>query len=702
VVATPRGAAPIGRGASRLPLSVAGITRARHGWNHNRGFWSFVTATCLAGIMLWTWALSGLSGYLDVLTTPSTLMFVALLLGAELRPLKWLRRQDGGEVTASWSFAAALLLMAPSQVSILAIALASAAADVLHRKDAVRVTFNAAQTSLSLAAGAAILTSSSTQALLMRHERVGPAFLLWVAIAGAVVLVGNSAMTCIVLALHQRVPVLEMTKRNGLRNLSTDGMLLALAPVFVVVEQRSTVLVPLLLLTSYAVHRSVRLALQGQHEATHDALTGLANRRCFDEQVNNALAAAGRRRHALAVMMIDLDGFKEINDRLGHQMGDQLLVAVGDRLQAQARSSDLIARLGGDEFAVLSTGAHDHHGVTEQAERLRRAIAEPFDLGGVAVRVAGSFGIALYPENGTDALTLAEHADAAMYQAKRSGAGVLAYSRLAAKQESGGRQKLMRDLEVAIDDGQLVLHYQPVLEFATDEIVAVEALVRWQHPRLGMVPPGDFIPLAEQTELIEPLSLWVLNQAISDAAAWRRDGHDVGVAVNVSARNVLDLRFPDVVHALLLREGLPAGALDIEITENALNGDPARVRQVLERLRGLGVSVSMDDFGTGYSSLSHLMELRVDTVKIDRSFVIGMADQREAELIVRSVIGLADGLGLSTVAEGVETAEAQRAIAALGCTRMQGYHLSRPLPHDELLSWLHDRRPARRLLEVVR
>jgi hypothetical protein len=200
-------------------------------------------------------------------------MFVALLLGAELRPIKWLRRQDGGEVTASWSFAAALLLMAPPQVSILAIALASAAADLLHRKDAVRVTFNAAQTSLSFAAGAAILTSSSTQALLMHHERVSPAFLVWVAIAGAVVLVGNSAMTCIVLALHQRVPVLEMTKRNGLRNLSTDGMLLALAPVFVVVEQRSTVLVPLLLLTSYAVHRSVRLALQGQHEATHDAPT---------------------------------------------------------------------------------------------------------------------------------------------------------------------------------------------------------------------------------------------------------------------------------------------------------------------------------------------------------------------------------------------------------------------------------------------
>lgn len=683
------------RGAFHFAATWRGTTRSafRRVCDH-AVFCGYVGGIVAAGIAMWIWAASVLShGLASVRESPYILIFVALVLIAELRPLKWLRRQEGGEVTASWSFAAALLLIAPPQIAILTIALSSAVGDAVHTKSPVRLLFNAAQTSLSLAAGAAVLYLGGVLNHLPQHQPLTPMYLLVTVLGGVVMLGSNSAMTCIVMALHQRLSVRGRLRRDLTRNLSTDGMLLALAPIFVVVAQRSAILVPLLLLTAHAVHRSVRLALERQHEAMHDPLTDLPNRRLFDEQVAAAVAAAGRRRHALAVMMIDLDGFKDVNDRLGHHVGDLLLAAVGERLRIVARNSDLVARLGGDEFAVLSTGSHDREGVVEMADRLRAALHQPFELDGISVGIGGSFGIAFFPDNGHDPAALCESADAAMYQAKRSGAGVLTYDSLRHGEFEGSRRQLVHNLAAAIEQDELVLHYQPMQELQGKRIVAAEALVRWQHPTMGLVPPANFIPLAEQTDLIEPLSLAVLEMALRDAATWAILGHDLAVAVNMSARNLQDLRFPDTVSTLLSRHGLPAHRLDIEITENAFTGETAKTRRVLEQLREMGVTVSIDDFGTGYSSLSHLLELPVDALKIDRSFVAKMAHHREAELIVRSVIGLAKGLGLRTVAEGVEDAEVQRLLLELGCDRLQGFYLARPLPNAALLDWLDSALP---------
>jgi diguanylate cyclase (GGDEF)-like protein len=449
-----------------------------------------------------------------------------------------------------------------------------------------------------------------------------------------------------------------------------------------------------LYLSLFPLLRRVTRRLRGhleeiEHQALHDGLTGLPNRDLLRRRVEEALAEAQERNSGVAVLLLDLDRFKEINDTLGHQSGDLLLQALAQRLETLIRATDTVARLGGDEFAVVSPGAGDEDGAVALAERIRTGLDEPFALAGLSVQVEASIGIALFPEHGQDVEALIRHADVAMYHGKKTHRPTV-YSR---KDDhySPDRLALVGELRRAIANGELIVHYQPRIELATDEVRTVEALVRWDHPDRGLLSPGEFLPLAEHTGLIRPLTGYVLDAALTDCAGWAAEGLRPGVSVNLSARDLLDADLPGEVESLLAKHGVDPTLLEVEITENTILTDPERARTVLERLRNLGVRLSIDDFGTGFSSLGQLKRLPVDVLKIDKSFVLNMAHDENDDVIVRSTVELGHNLGLRVVAEGVETQEVWNRLAELGCDTAQGFFISRPLPRLVLVEWLRKR-----------
>jgi diguanylate cyclase (GGDEF)-like protein len=422
-----------------------------------------------------------------------------------------------------------------------------------------------------------------------------------------------------------------------------------------------------------------------RHDAWHDALTGLANRSLFRAQVGEAIAvrAPGTK---LAVMLMDLDRFKEVNDTLGHHYGDKLLVEVGARLSHLLARGGAVARLGGDEFALLVPGVDDAEAALAEARAFREILHEPFDLGELTVDVDGTIGIAMCPDHGEDAPTLLQRADVAMYGAK-VGAGIEVYTS-ERDHYSPRRLALATELREAIENDLLVVHYQPKVDVTTGLPCGAEALVRWPHPERGMIAPDEFIPIAEQTGLIRRLTLSVLSQATADCARWRALGHQIGVAVNVSARNLLDIELVERLRPLLQTSELPAAQLTLEITESSIMSDIRRTMLVLGDLARVGVRISIDDFGTGYSSLSYLKQLPVDEVKIDKSFIQTMRTDSGDAAIVRSVIDLGSHLGLTVVAEGVDTAATLQLLRAFMCPVAQGFLISHPLPFDRFVAWL--------------
>jgi diguanylate cyclase (GGDEF)-like protein len=436
-----------------------------------------------------------------------------------------------------------------------------------------------------------------------------------------------------------------------------------------------------------------------EHQALHDALTNLPNRTLFHDRVGQALAVARREHIPSAVMIMDLDRFKEVNDTLGHASGDELLKQAGVRLRAALRESDTVARLGGDEFGVLLPKVVDSAAAASVARKLRKALEEPFTIHGLALQIEASVGIALYPEHGDDVHSLLQRADVAMYVAKEQPGGCEIYAR-ERDDYSPDRLTMLTELRRAIDQGELVLHYQPKAELRSGDVHGVEALVRWSHPVRGLVPPDEFIPLAQKTGVIVPLTFFVLNEGLRQCRTWQLEGLDLCVGVNLSARNLLDVHLPDTVGELLGRWEVPPSLLELEITESTILADPVRAMHVLSRLSGMGVRLAIDDFGTGYSSLAYLKRLPVDELKIDKSFVQGMEEDENDAVIVRSTIDLGRNLGLRVVAEGVESAEAWRQLVSLGCDVAQGYYLSRPVPAAELAAWLRARREGGRSVRL--
>lgn len=426
-----------------------------------------------------------------------------------------------------------------------------------------------------------------------------------------------------------------------------------------------------------------------EYQALHDSLTDLPNRTLLYDRLQQAILSGHRQSRLLALLLMDLDHFKDVNDTLGHHHGDMLLQQVGQRLRGTLRESDTVARLGGDEFAILISALADVKDVPLVTEKILQALEAPFILEGNILDIGASIGIALFPDHGEYADLLIQRADVAMYLAKEAGGGYAIYSS-EQDQNSPRRLALRGELRQAIENGDLFLLYQPKINLQTSNVIGVEALVRWRHPRLGTVPPDQFIPLAEHTGLIKPLTLWVLNAALSQCRSWREAGVDLGVAVNLSARNLQDPQVSDQIADLLETWNVPPQMLELEITESVIMADPVRAMEILTRLSKMGVRLSIDDFGTGYSSLGYLKKLPVDEIKIDKSFVKEMAIDGDDTVLVRSIIDLAHNLGLQVIAEGVEDQETWDALVMLGSDAAQGYFMSRPIPADELGRWLRE------------
>ena len=439
-----------------------------------------------------------------------------------------------------------------------------------------------------------------------------------------------------------------------------------------------------------ASHRLRRQAEENEHQALHDALTGLPNRTLFRDRTRQAILAAQREGESAAVLLMDLDRFKEVNDTLGHNSGDVLLQELAARLQGTLRESDTIARLSGDEFGILLPRVTGVPAVVDVAQRIREVLKEPFVLQDLPLAVEASVGAALYPEDGEDVDTLIQRADVAMYLAKGANSDFELYDPRADEYDPN-RLVLVGELRRAIAEKELLIYFQPKAELRTGAVKAAEALVRWRHPQRGLLPPDEFIPLAQHTGLVRPLTLYVLDEALRQCAIWRLDGLDLRVAVNVAMRNLLDMQFPDDVADLLSQWGIAPDRLELEITESAIMADPFRVRNVLTRLSELGIRLSIDDFGTGYSSLAYLKRLPVRELKIDKSFVMNMIEDENDAVIVRSTIDLGRNLGLEVVAEGVQSAEIWRELDRYGCDVAQGFFLSGPLPGEELTAWLKTR-----------
>jgi diguanylate cyclase (GGDEF)-like protein len=430
------------------------------------------------------------------------------------------------------------------------------------------------------------------------------------------------------------------------------------------------------------------------HAAVTDGLTGLPNRTLLYDRIGQGNRMARRREACTAVLLIDLDRFKEVNDTLGHHKGDLLLAEVGTRLGGLVRDCDTLARLGGDEFAVYLSEIADVDDAPATAARLARALEEPFYIDGMTIQIGASIGIATFPADGVDADTLIQHADVAMYQAKQRHCGFVVYQAVNDR-HTERRLLLATELSAAISGGQLVVHYQPKIDLGTGEMSGVEALVRWRHPTLGLIPPDEFVSVAEETGVIRALTMNVLDQALARGREWLDDGLDQQISVNLSARSLVDVGLPAAVAELLDKWSMPAGSLTLEITETAIIEDQEIAAGILGELHDLGIRLSIDDFGTGYFSLSGLRSLPIDEIKIDRGFVSAMSSEEKDAFIVRSTITLGKNLGFRVVAEGVEDRETFEELRALGCDDAQGFLMSRPLPPEELLAWLHDWRSRR-------
>jgi diguanylate cyclase (GGDEF)-like protein len=611
-------------------------------------------------------------------------LFTPLVILGELLPIRVRRHESEEEITVSTPFAFTLLLTSGVAAAVLALVVASVLADTVHRKPAWKALFNVSQFALSLgAAGGVLHLLGGTRSA----DSLSPDSMPVIVAAAVVFFVVNNFVTGTAIALSTKSPVIDFLKRDFAFQAGTTGVLLSLAPIVVSAADDTLLLVPILLLPIAAVHKCASILLAKEYEALHDTLTELPNRKLFRERAVEAVEDAHRHGRMAAVMLIDLDRFKEVNDTLGHNIGDVLLQQIGPRLAGVLRDTDTIARLGGDEFAVLLPDVQSEIDAMEIADRMLEALEQHFTLPEVVLDIDASIGIALAPDHGADVDTLLQRADVAMYLAKETKSGYQVY---AADRDpySPKHLSLLHDLRHAMEAGQFVLYYQPKANLETGAIFGVEALIRWQHPEQGLILPDRFIPLAERSGLSRPLTLFVLDEALRQVNEWRAQGMELRMAVNLTGRNLHDPSFPIDVARLLERWDVPPGLLLLEITENSVMADPGRVLGVLKALRDMGVELALDDFGTGYSSLAYLKRLPVTELKIDKSFVMNMAGDESDAVIVQSTIGLARNLRLRVVAEGVEDKASWDELVNLGCDVAQGYYLSRPAPPKELTTWL--------------
>jgi diguanylate cyclase (GGDEF)-like protein len=646
----------------------------------------YVAAVGLAGLAVIVavaigtdWA--GLPQRLDAL--PVAFLLLAAIAG-EVRPLT-IHRDDEPVETLSTSapFVLALVPVAGLSVALVGQLVASAADDLLNKRDLRKSVFNTAQYAVSVLTAGVVFAG-----LTQRHLLAGPsAFSLEqipaLLVAGVAMVLVNRLLVAVVVSMVTRQSLRTTIQEDARFYLATHVVLLCIGGVAADVAEDGLGVLVLLVAPVVAVYLTTAAAMRHAYDAAHDSLTGLGNRDRLQAMLARAMSqdAAGStaRKEGTAgpgLVLLDLDHFKDINDTLGHPVGDQLLKQVADRLRLAVEDDDVEpCRLGGDEFAVVVDGDLDQ--TLAVAHALLASLEQPMRLGELELLVRASAGVAVAPAHGTDAETLMKNADIALYHAKLERDRISAYSS-EFDVNTVERLQLLADLRTALDTGRLTVAYQPQVDLTTRRTVGVEALVRWEHPTRGFVPPDDFIPLAENSGLIGELTTYVLDTALTALADWRSRGHDVLLAVNLSARQMSDLALPRAVRDALDRHDIPAAALILEVTETGILSDPARVDAVITALRETGVAIAVDDYGTGHASLNYLKRLEIDELKVDRSFVSDMGNDHHDFVIVRSTIALARDLGLRVVAEGIEDEQTAGSLRDMGCHVGQGYHLGRP------------------------
>jgi diguanylate cyclase (GGDEF)-like protein len=653
--------------------------------------WFYTGAVSIAGAAVVGVAAANLNA-LPHLARNSLMFWVvaAMLLTAEIRPLATPGRSGSDSpavartiilaVLLFWGFAVAVVMRAAALVLV-----------GMARHSPHRVAFNAAQLSLSLGAAQLVVLAGGFDPSPGHPLIPGDKTLLVLLLAGLAYFVVNFLLVMGAISLSTRTPLWSVVRAKLPFQAAVHLVLFATALLVVLAMQTgSWMIVALLAFPLAAVYISSAKAVQRDHQANHDELTGLLNRKLLAKRSAEALASAGVAGTRAGFLLIDLDrstGLKQVNDTLGHAVGDRLLQIVAHRLEHSVRPGDVVARLGGDEFAVLLPSVREAAAAREVASRLRAALAEPVRLEAMTFQVEASVGIAIYPDDASGFDQLMQRADVAMYQAKERHSGIERYTP-DADRNSAERLALVSDLRTAVMRGEIELHYQPKVRLSDEQTIGMEALARWQHPRLGMLPAADFIGLAEQSHLISELTEHVVDTALWQTARWWADGLPVQVCVNLPARDLHSSHLTDMIRQALERYGLPPEALRLDINELILAGKPTQVAATVAELVGLGVAVSLDDFGTGYSSLAQLTRLGISEVKLDPALVGGLPECPEQTMTVKSLVRLAQSLGIASIAEGVETAATAAALRIIGCDGAQGWHFAKPLNPVMATEWL--------------
>jgi len=611
-------------------------------------------------------------------------VLAALVLLGDLFPIQV--HGQVGEETFSTPFAFAILLVYGVPEVVVVQVVASLVADLLRRRPIDRIVFNFAQLALSWVAAGVVFEALGGSGL-GHSEGLQAGDLPAIAVCALVFVAVNSTIVCTAEALVQQTGIREHLLGDLLFRSWSNATLFALGPPVAVIAENWLYLVPVLALPMAVVHRASKQASEMEHLALHDPMTSLPNRALLLEYTDQALEQASAGEHEIALLILGLDRFQDVNDTLGRAQGDAVLREVASRLMRSVRTTDTVARVEGDRFGVLLTSLKNGGDVAAAAEKIVEELSRQVDVASATLSVDATVGVACGPAHGTSAEQLLQRAEAAMHRAKRAQSRLEFFSP-ELEEEAPRRLVLVTALKHAIDVRSIKLHYQPKVELARRRVVGVEALARWTDPVLGQVGPTTFVPLAERTGLAEPLTSLAFEIAAADCRRWQEQGCFVPVAVNVSARVLVDPRLPERIEDQRHAFGLGDDAIEIEITESTLMGDHVQAREALSRLRAIGIRTSIDDFGTGYSSLSYLRELPVHALKIDRSFITDLMDEPDSEAIVRSIIELARNLGLETVAEGAEDERVCERLMSLGCDYVQGFAIARPMSADAMLRWL--------------
>jgi diguanylate cyclase (GGDEF)-like protein len=612
-------------------------------------------------------------------------MMTILLLVLELRPLVQGRGHDPHGVVMSTAFVFAMLLLWGLWPAIAAVSLATLCSGLRMHKAPWKHLFNIGQYNVSFAGAWLVLMAAGHSPSIAHPLReMHGDDIWWVLAAGVVYFLLNDILVSAALAWTESFAA--MIRYDYVHKVTTTFSVLALSPLIVVVAQTAWTLLPLLLIPLLLVYKMAQMSLEREYQAGHDVLTGLPNRNHLLLNLEEALESAQRDSTPFGVLLIDMDHFKEVNDTLGHQVGDNLLVQFARRLTASIRTGDQATRLGGDEFAVIVAKAGVAT-VLSIGERIQAALSVPVDLDGVTLDIKASIGLAMYPEHARTADDLLRLADVAMYVAKKTPGGIATYS-AARDHSSSDKLELVGQLRESLTDGTLDLYYQPKVSLADGSVLGVEALARWQHPTRGLIPPEEFIPLAEHSGMMPALTERVIRIALEQTAHWRHMGQHVPVAVNISPTDLTSGNLIPAITAALSTFRVPPSLLQLEVTERVLCDDTPNLARVLAGLDELGVTLSLDDFGTGYSSLLRLKSLPVRELKIGHGFLAAMAADTASVGIVRTIIELAHILNIPAIAEEIETSEQLDVLRDLGCDGVQGWHIAPPMPPAAMTTWL--------------